>query len=328
MQMAVIVLLCTLEMNNVEMIFSPENTLVTFSEFSFNPASHLASSLVCRQEPEFETITRTEFDPQRDQRFQESLPSYPYTFNPDIYKRSSFSIPHNILRTVPRAHSKTAKDISVQYHMPHWNYVEFDHTEQRKFIGRYFPERLELYKKYTREEEQTYLFVYLWLYMNGGVYIHPDYELLKSLESILDATPSADLYFTFDQDRYISPRFLASQPFCQFWIDAVNLMEKRKKYKYIIASEEIDRNTGRGLLTDIVDESRYRFEMIPRSQLDPYTSCDTDYNKDTYLCPSKRNRDFMTYVSCQTGTETEMLYITGAVVLIIIIMFIIALITN
>lgn len=305
--------------------------LVTFSEIPLvESETYFGGDLICTNGSEsFNNdinVSTTSYV-----NMSSSLPSHPYTFNPNIYRSSTLSLPHNILRIIPETKSKISNDISVRYHMPHWTYFEFTTSQQKYFFSKYFPERMGLYKTYTREEEKNHLFIYLWLYMNGGVYIGPEYELLKSIESLLDdATNSnpADLYFMFDEERYISPKFLASQPFCGFWIEAVNLMDKRKKYKYPLIQEEIDRNTGRGLLTDVSNETRHRFEIIPRSQLDPYGPCDTTYNKDAYLCPTQRTQTLMTYVSCQTGSSTEMLYITGAVILIIAIMIIIALITN
>ena len=263
-----------------------------------------------------------------------SRPSiHPYTFNPDIYRSSTLSIPRNILRTISENQSKYVKDLSVRYHMPNWNHFEFNPSQQKEFVIRYFPEWMGLYKKYTNDEERNNLFVYLWMYINGGVYISSDYELLKSIEDILDTNERdkespADLYFMFDDERYISPKFFGSQPFCGFWMEAVNLMDKRAKYKYPLIREEIDRNTGRGLLTDVCDETRHKFQIIPRLQLDPYSPCDIEYIKDSYLYPSNRNQDFITYMSCQTGSSTELIYITGAIVLIISMMIIIALITN
>lgn len=317
-------------------MFAPDNALVTFSDFSLNreeidgtsspSETTVVYDFICTSNENNNVTPSQNFDP---------LPLYPYSFNPDIYKQSTLSIPRNILRTIPDNQSLKFKDISVRYHMPHWNYVEFTSDEQKEFIKKYFPERLGLYKKYTREEERTQLFIYLWMYMNGGIYLSSDYELLKSLEPLIDSTnkndtglSSVDLYFMYDPERYISTRFFASQPFCGFWIDLVNLMEKRKKYKYTTIQEEIDRNSGRGLLTDVVDETRYKFEIIPRSELDPYTPCDTNYNKDSYLIPIVDDKNFMTYVSCQTGTSTEMLHITIAIIFIILIMVIIALITK
>lgn len=305
--------------------------LVTFSEIPLvEYDTYFEGDLICTNSPESFNNNINVSMPS-DLNIFSSLPLHPYTFNHDIYRSSTLSIPHNILRIIPETKSKISNDISVLYHMPHWKYFEFTTSQQKNFISKYFPERMGLYKTYTLEEEKNHLFIYLWLYMNGGVYIGPEYELLKSIESLLDdATDSnpSDLYFMFDEERYISPKFLASQPFCDFWIEAVNLMDKRKNYKYPLIQNEIDRNTGRGLLTDVLNETRHRFEIIPRSQLDPYGPCDTTYDKDTYLCPTQRTQTFMTYVSCQTGSSTEMLYITGAVILIISIMIIIALITN
>jgi len=261
----------------------------------------------------------------------DTLPQYPYTFNTNIYKAGTFLIPRNIFQTIPTSKKKQPNRSvynSVSYHMPHWNYLDFTLTQQQDFIAKYFPERLTLYKKYKYDEERTNLFIYLWLYMNGGIYISPDYELIKTLEPILDSANTVDLYFMFDEERYISPKILASQPFCGFWIEVVDLMEKRKNHKYQQAREEIDRNTGRGILTDVVEETQYKYEIISRLLLDPYNSCDTKYDKDSCLRPLTNMRTFMTYMKCQTGSSDELIYITGAIIFIIGIMIFIALITR
>lgn len=313
-------------------IFPPnDDLLVTFSDILSQGS--FQDSLVCIQDtyPSFEPSNINNKHNYQDEQRSEYLPLQSYTFNHDIYKSSAMSIPLNIMRIITENNSSKPKDISVRYHMPHWKYFEFTLSQQKKFIEKYFPDRMGLYKTYTRDEDKNNLFVYLWLYMNGGVYISPDYELLKSIEPILDNMTDShvvDLYFMFDEERYISSKFLISQPFCDFWIDAINLMDKRKTHKYPSLQEEIDRNTGRRLLTDVLDDTRHKFEIIPRLQLDPYSPCDTEYNKDSYLYPINRNQSIVTYVSCQTGTSKELLYVTAAVVLVIAIMVIIALITN
>lgn len=309
---------------NTGYMFTPEESPVTFSDTLVSQLyPNFTSGLIYSQDVDSAPIHKDD-----NITVVEPVPLSPYTFNPDIYHDSMLSLPRNIMRTIPQARSKKAQDISAQYHMPHWKYSEFTPSQQQEFIARYFPDRMGLYKKYTHEQERTHLFIYLWMYMNGGVYIGPAYEVLKALDSILEDAPPADLYFTLDSERYISSEFFASQPFCEFWLELVDLMEKRIKYKYPLVRDEIDRNTGRGLLTDVSEETFHKFEIIPRTQLDPYGTCDTEYNKDSYLCPSNRDRDFMTYVSCQTGSSAEVLYATGIVILILSLMFIIALITN
>ncbi|CAH6418167.1 Glycosyltransferase [uncultured virus] len=249
------------------------------------------------------------------------------------------NFPRAICRDIPDDNRKRYN--SVSRHMPNWNYVEFNMNQQKDFIGKHFPERLALYKNYLHNEQRVHLFTYLWLYMNGGVYISQDYELLKTIEPVLIKVTDishhsldnqnmnqVDLYFMFDEERYISPKFLVSQPFCGFWIEAVDLMEKRKKHKYPQIREEIDRNSGRGLLTDVLEETQFKYEIIPRSQLDPYGPCETKYDKDSYLRPVSRDLNFMTYMKCQTGSTDELIYIAGSIIFVIAIMVLIALITQ
>lgn len=286
------------------------------------------TSEICLSETARDNVIASPYDN------DEMLPSHPYTFNPDIYQPSFLYIPRNLFQTIPETLTPNTKkhrhsiDSSISYHMPHWNYQSFTPSQQKQFISKYFPERLKLYNHYTLEEERTNLFVYLYLYINGGLYISSEYEILKPLDAVLDSSITADLYFMFDHDRYISPRVLASQPFCGFWIEVVNLMEKRKNHHYPQKRDQIDRNTGRGLLTDVSDETQYKYEILSRTLLDPYSPCDTTYDKDSFLRPLSHNTGFLTYMKCQTGSSDELLYITAAIIFVIIIMFLIALITQ
>ena len=256
---------------------------------------------------------------------KESLPLYPYIFNPDIYQPSPLNIPRNIVQPTNNKLELNSKIVNL---MPHWNYYKFKPSEQEKFISKNFPERIKLYHHYKHYEQRHNLFIYLWLYVNGGLYISPNYEVIKPLDDILDSSNIADLYFMFDHERYISSNFFASQPFCGFWLDVVNLMESRKNNHYSQLQDQIDLTTGRVLLTDVINETHYKYEILPRSLLDPYTPCDTTYDKDSYLKPISNNINFMTYMKCQTGSTDELLYITAAIIFVIIIMFIIAIITK
>lgn len=263
-------------------------------------------------------------DPERDlicmssNYVPETLPSHPFIFTSDIYKLNM--LPKNIMRTV------SDNAVNNPIHMSDWNHTQFTSSQQKDFITRYFPEKINMYKKYTYDRERTHLFIYLWLYLNGGIYIDSEYELNKSLEPILDE--SADLYFVYDEDRYISPKFLASRPFSTFWLDVIDIMKKRQKSRYSSNEIQIDKNSGRSLLTDVLDETLHKYIIIPRPELYPYTECDTVYDKNSYLVPSNRNKNVVTYISCRTGNSTEVVYITGAVTFVIIIMVVIALITN
>jgi len=253
-----------------------------------------------------------------------SFSAYDYSFNPDVYE-SSIIIPRNVFY-IKRGKSDPGESLSVN--MPHWKHTTLSPNSHKDFILKYFPDKWNLYKSFDNKEEQDNLIVYLWLYLNGGVYINSDYELIKSLEPILDSMPKVDVYLMYDDERYISPKFLVSQPFCSFWMEVIDLMDKRKNHKYPTIREKIDRNTGRGLLTDVVETTTVKYLVIPRNHLDPYGSCDIEFTKDSCLRPSNRVNDVITSLSCSTGTSNELLYVTSVSIFIFFIMIIIALITR
>lgn len=275
---------------------------------------------VCMNINDIPLVTMNDTDP-----LLVSFSTYEYSFNPDIYESSSVILPRNIA-FIKRG--STGPEDSLSRHIPHWKQTRLSPDRYKDFIVKYFPDKWNLYKSFKHQEERDNLVVYLWLYLNGGVYIDSEYELMKSLEPILDSMPKADLYFMYDDERYISPKFLGSQPFCGFWMEVVDLMEKRKNHKYPSIREQIDRNTGRGLLTDVVEETMFKYELIPRNQLDPYRSCDREFSQDSCLRPSNRSQNIITSLSCSTGTSNELLYVTGAIIFVLVIMIIIALITR
>lgn len=215
-----------------------------------------------------------------------------------------------------------------QLYMTEYKSVFFDDKEKRDFIKKYFPDSLSLYRSYKNKISRDHLFIYLWLYMNGGIYIDESYEINKSLDPIFNDLPESDLYFMYDEDRYISHKFFICHAFSEFWIKVVNLMKSRQNNKYSSFQEQIDKTSGRSLLTDALEGYSDRYHIIPRTILDPYSYCDMVYDKNGYLKPTNTKNNILKYVKCQTGSTDEMVYIGIVSIFIIIIMVIIALITR
>lgn len=289
------------------------------------------------------------------------IPKHAYIFNPDIHSDIPLSIPKIIFQTandnknthnissskevinishmdnllcinekflspndVSTPQNELAEKNSITYHMPQWKYYNFDIKEQENFIMKYFPDRSILYNYYKHKEQRENMFVYLWIYMHGGIYISSDYEITRSLEPILNLMDHMDLYFIKDEDRYISVKFVISKPFCHFWIEVLDEMEKRKNNNYFRSKDEIDKNTGRSLLTDMVDMTGSRYGIIPRHFLNPYDSCDTEYNKDSFLRPVTTSQNIMTYMKCKTGSSEEVIYVVGTMFFLLLLIFLIA----
>lgn len=214
-----------------------------------------------------------------------SVPTYnKHVLSDDILVRK---LPHSILTI-------SSDNISQ------WDIYNLNEEEQYLFIAEKFPDKLKLYESYEHSEEKTNLFIYLWLYINGGIYLSPSYQLKQSPEY-----NTHDLYFIYDSDGYISPDILISMPFCNFWLEVVTLMERRQHHKYADIRDQIDRNTGRSLLTDMVDETYHNYRII--SPNDYFKHID-----DKISVPQQYN----------------VIYTIGAVIIIIIIMIIIIMLTR
>lgn len=299
--------------------FESFNSLITFSEsVIYGPSTHSDTSNICVQD--------------------QPISLYPYIFNEILDENNTNPYDNNLLgytsdfsyNEIPRNifHENSNKNFDISG----WIYIDYDEDQRKLFVDKHFPDKLSLYNDYKYDEQRRHLFSYLWLYLNGGVYISKNYELLKSFEPIL--VNQADLYFTFDEDRFVSPNFLISKPFCNFWYEVFDLMTKRK-YIY-----EIDYSSGRKLLTDALEISlakniEFKYNIISRMQLCPYNSCNAraDINSDfeidnPYLVPISESPNIMKYIKCQTGATNETIYISGVLLLICFAIIIIVLLFN
>lgn len=256
-----------------------------------------------------------------------STPLSSYNFNPNLFVFDDLLIPKNIFQVTNQINQIKSNN-SFSHHMPDWKYFIFTNKQREEFIEKFFPERLGLYKYYNNEEKQINLFIYLWIYMYGGIYVSPNYEIMQSLESIFELYDEKDIYFTLDENKYISSDFFISQPFCNFWIDVVNFMEQKKEERYSQILEEISKTTGGALLTELLYHNRYKYEIIPRSIINPYNSCNKSYDGKSYLHPISTDSSIITYLKCKTGSSEELIYITFAIIFLIFLMIILAIITN
>lgn len=237
-------------------------------------------------------------------------------------------IPKNILQIRHKGTSKKSGN-SIRQYMPNWNYILFDRSSQKEFIRKYFPSNLSQYKAYKNQECKDLYFVYMYLYIHGGIYIDSTYELTKSLESLFDSFPSSDLYFFHDMDRYISHKFIACQAFCDFWLQLLSSSKMRTLSTQQPTNEavlSIDYQIGRDLLTYQVSVYTEPYTIIPRDLIDPYTYCDTQFTKNSYLRPIPTSNTMYKYVKCRTGSSDEMLY-TSILCIFIVILLIVTIIT-
>lgn len=238
--------------------------------------------------------------------------------NPSIYMPDTLSIPKLIFQCT------SDRNFIIDKATPGWTYKIFTHVQQRKFIHKFFPKKLITYDKYKYFQQKTNLFVYLFLYTHGGVYVSEDYKLNKSLEFILSNSNTADIFFVLDKDRYVTTDFIISRPFCNFWLDVVEELEKRKDYKYYTRQEEIDKKTGKYILSKYLQNTTHRCEILSNALIN--VSCCGE-SPESIITRTKKPEDYISYIKCKTNTTDDILYFCVIIFVLIILLFILAIIT-
>src|SRR5438128_2739326 len=73
---------------------------------------------------------------------------------------------------------------SIDHYMPTWDYVLMTDELNLKFVKMHFPEYLDVYTSFPYNIQRADAIRYMWLYVNGGVYLDLDYELTEPLDSL------------------------------------------------------------------------------------------------------------------------------------------------
>ena len=163
---------------------------VTFAEIIYTSNPYDTPEILSHKLPHY-SHDPISLNPNMEEIYSE-LSQYPYGFNPDLTldplnlnmkEVYDGSLPRHILRLNSGEFS----------YLDNWNIINVNKSQRHNFISKYFPDRINLYDSYKHEEERDNLFVYLWLYMNGGVYVSSLYEIIKPLDDVL--SNKSDLYF-------------------------------------------------------------------------------------------------------------------------------------
>jgi mannosyltransferase OCH1-like enzyme len=170
--------------------------------------------------------------------------------------------------------------ISIKKYMPDWRYVLMTDEMNREFIEKHFPDFLEYYDGFTYPIQRADAIRYAWLYVNGGLYIDCDFELLAPLDELFKQ--DHDLYLVSSANIYeiITNEFMASKPGNPVWIEMMEEMKKPPGFWSLIDRHlEIMNTTGPMALTRVIKQTNTDYVRLPNSKVKPYTICEKEYNK-------------------------------------------------
>lgn len=189
----------------------------------------------------------------------------------------SKSIPREIFQTwktrdVPE-HWKESQ-LSIVRNLPEWKYTLFTDEDNREFVKTHFPDFLPYYDAFPYNIQRADAIRYMYLYINGGVYMDLDIAIQRSIDDLLG-----------DEDFYLVPSgnvsssftnsFMISKPRVSFWLDVIEEMK-------IPASSSVTKHfivmnsTGPMMLTRVAKRYGKKFGYLPVQKIMPCNVCNIE----------------------------------------------------
>jgi mannosyltransferase OCH1-like enzyme len=189
------------------------------------------------------------------------------------------SIPKEIFQTwktrdVPDKWKES--QLSIIRHLPDWKYTLYTDEDNREFVKTHFPDFLSYYDNFPYNIQRADAIRYMYLYINGGVYMDLDIALQKPIHDLLGdedfyLVPSGNISSSFTNS------FMISKPRASFWL---NVIEEMKKPASILAFTKhfiVMNTTGPIMLTRVAKEYNGKFGYLPVKQIIPCSICNFNY---------------------------------------------------
>lgn len=173
--------------------------------------------------------------------------------------------------------------ISIKKYMPDWTYILMTDNMNRKFIKQHFPAFLTTYDTFPYPIQRADAIRYAWLYVNGGIYIDCDFELLAPLDELFVEEHDLYLLESANTPGVLTNMFMASKPKNQLWLDMIEDMSKPPGIYAIEKHLLIMNTTGPMALTRVMKRTKHKYKQLPNTKVNPYTLCDTEYNNPSSL---------------------------------------------
>tara|TARA_R110001632_G_C11355292_1_gene418788 strand:+ start:1222 stop:2055 length:834 start_codon:yes stop_codon:yes gene_type:complete len=176
-------------------------------------------------------------------------------------------------KTVPE-HWKSSPE-SIKNLMPDWEHVLMTDDDNRKFIQEYFPQYLTTFDEFEYGIQRADFIRYAWLYINGGLYLDLDYELVEPLDEL----------FYVDREIYVVPSgnfgdfytnaIMASKPRAKVWLRCLELASQGYSWWHFGKHLKVMGSTGPLMFTEAINEVDYhKMHILNSKLLTPCSVCD------------------------------------------------------
>jgi mannosyltransferase OCH1-like enzyme len=163
-----------------------------------------------------------------------------------------------------------------------WKYVLTDDEFNRNFVVNHFPDYLKYYDAFPYNIQRVDVFRYMWLYVNGGVYIDMDNEIMEDFSYLFKE--DVDLYFIKNTGQCIFTNWLmASKARVPFWLQI--LEETKRKVSKIGKHSIVMNTTGPSMLNKAIIKYKPNYLELPKNKFTSCNFCDSYpcFKEGTYL---------------------------------------------
>jgi mannosyltransferase OCH1-like enzyme len=167
---------------------------------------------------------------------------------------------------------------AIQKYMPDWEYVLMTDEMNRTFVQQHFPDFLSYYDAFPYNIQRADAVRYCWLYVYGGLYFDCDMEILGPLDKFFTEDESLFLLASSNTPDVITNGFMASKPGHPIWLEMIEEMKKPPGLSSLERHLLVMNTTGPLALNRVIKRNNYKYTLLPSSQLNPYTICQTEYN--------------------------------------------------
>lgn len=175
----------------------------------------------------------------------------------NLEKARTVKIPMVIMQTWKNDHIPSkwkASQRAIKRHMPEWNYILMTDKDNLMFVTRHFPDFLHYFKSFEYPIQRADAIRYMWLYVNGGIYLDLDLEIMKPMDDLF--YEDKDLYVVKSSmiENVYTNAFMASKPGLRVMLQCLDEMKAPYAVWHIGKHLKVVNSTGPNMFTTAINK--------------------------------------------------------------------------
>lgn len=168
--------------------------------------------------------------------------------------------------------------LSVKKYMPKWKYVFMNDADNLDFVVKHFPQLETWFKNLKFGIQRADVIRYMWLYVNGGIYMDLDIELVTSLEPLFENMSMSTWLVKAPRNLlgHYTNFLMASAKHNPFWIDVLKECTKPLEWWVYLPHHIISQQTGISALNRAIQNWKLPIATLPFHNLVPCDYCSSD----------------------------------------------------